>query len=81
MKLNDLKVIHDLYSQCLTQTLSKTTSNMKPEGVCGGPIHTTDFVQNYKYYYESKRFIASKTVTTTSVFKYMTFMPSKSVLK
>ena len=24
-KLNNLKVIHDLYSQCLTQTLSKTT--------------------------------------------------------
>jgi hypothetical protein len=32
-KLNDLKVIHDLYSQCLTQTLSKTTSFIKPEGV------------------------------------------------
>jgi hypothetical protein len=32
-KLNDLKVIHDLYSQCLTQTLSKTTSNREPEGV------------------------------------------------
>jgi hypothetical protein len=34
-KLNDLKVIHDLYSQCLTQTLSKTTSNREPEGVGG----------------------------------------------
>jgi hypothetical protein len=32
-KLNNLKVIHDLYSQCLTQTLSKTTSNREPEGV------------------------------------------------
>jgi hypothetical protein len=32
-KLNYLKVIHDLYSQCLTQTLSKTTSNREPEGV------------------------------------------------
>jgi hypothetical protein len=32
-KLNDLKVIHDLYSKCLTQTLSKTTSNREPEGV------------------------------------------------
>jgi hypothetical protein len=32
-KLNDLKVIHDLYLQCLTQTLSKTTSNREPEGV------------------------------------------------
>jgi hypothetical protein len=31
-KLNDLKVIHDLYSQRLTQTLTKTTSNRKPEG-------------------------------------------------
>jgi hypothetical protein len=31
-KLNDLKVIHDLYSQCLTQTLSKMTSFTKPEG-------------------------------------------------
>jgi hypothetical protein len=32
-KLDDLKVIHDLYSQYLTQTLSKTTSFTKPEGV------------------------------------------------
>jgi hypothetical protein len=32
-KLNNLKVIHDLYSQCLTQTLSKTTSITKPDGV------------------------------------------------
>jgi hypothetical protein len=32
-KLNDLKVIHDLYSQCLTQILSETTSNSEPEGV------------------------------------------------
>jgi hypothetical protein len=32
-KLNDLKVIHDLYSQCLTQILSKTTSSTKLEGV------------------------------------------------
>jgi hypothetical protein len=32
-KLNNLKVIHDLHSQCLTQILSKTTSNRKPEGV------------------------------------------------
>jgi hypothetical protein len=30
-KLNGLEVIHDLYSQCLTQNLSKTTSNIKPE--------------------------------------------------
>jgi hypothetical protein len=32
-KLNDLKVIHDLYSQCLTQSLSKTTSNRETKGV------------------------------------------------
>jgi hypothetical protein len=32
-KLNNLKVIHDFYSQCLTKTLSKTTSNTKLEGV------------------------------------------------
>jgi hypothetical protein len=32
-KLNDLKVIHDIHSQCLTQILSKTTSNREPEGV------------------------------------------------
>jgi hypothetical protein len=32
-KLNNLKVIHDLYSQCLTQTLSKTTSNREPKEV------------------------------------------------
>jgi hypothetical protein len=31
--LNDLKVIHDLYSQCLTQIMSKTTSFTKLEGV------------------------------------------------
>jgi hypothetical protein len=33
-KLNNLKVINDLYSQCLTQTLSKTTSKSDTEGVC-----------------------------------------------
>ena len=32
-KFNNLKVIHDLYSQCLTQTLSKTTFFMGTEGV------------------------------------------------
>jgi hypothetical protein len=32
-KLNDLKVIHDLYFQYLTQILSKTTSNTEAEGV------------------------------------------------
>ena len=32
-KLNNLKVIHDLYSQCLTQTLSKTTYFIGIEGV------------------------------------------------
>jgi len=31
--LNNLKVIDDLYSQCLTQTLSKTTSKSDTEGV------------------------------------------------
>lgn len=33
-KLNNLKVIYNLYSQCLTQTLSKTTSKSYTEGVC-----------------------------------------------
>jgi hypothetical protein len=33
-KLNELKVIHGLHSQCLTQILSKTTSFTEPEGVC-----------------------------------------------
>jgi hypothetical protein len=33
-KFNNLKVIHDLYSQCLTQILSKMFSFTKPEGVC-----------------------------------------------
>jgi hypothetical protein len=28
-----LKVIHDLYSKCLAQILSKTSSFTKPEGV------------------------------------------------
>ena len=32
-KLNNLKVIHDLYSQCLTQILSKTSSKSYMEGV------------------------------------------------
>ena len=32
-KLNNLKVIHDLYSQCLTQTLSIATSFTNLEGV------------------------------------------------
>jgi hypothetical protein len=32
-KINGLKVIHHLYSQCLTQILSKMTSFTKPEGV------------------------------------------------
>jgi len=32
-KLNNLKVIHDLCSQCLTQTLSETTFFMGIEGV------------------------------------------------
>jgi len=33
-KLNNLIVIDDLYSQCLTQTLSKTTSKLYTEEVC-----------------------------------------------
>jgi hypothetical protein len=32
-KLNNLKVITDLYSQCLTQILSKTTSKFNTEGI------------------------------------------------
>jgi hypothetical protein len=32
-KLNELKIIRDLYSQYLTQTLSTTTSFTNPEGV------------------------------------------------
>ena len=32
-KINNLKAIDDLYSQCLTQTLSKTTSFTSTEGV------------------------------------------------
>ena len=32
-KLNDLKIIHDLYSQCLTQILSKTSSISYIKGV------------------------------------------------
>jgi hypothetical protein len=34
-KLNNLKIIHDLYSQYLTQTLSKTTCNREPEILTG----------------------------------------------
>jgi hypothetical protein len=32
-KLNGLKVIYHLFSQCLTKILSKTTSFSKPDGV------------------------------------------------
>jgi len=32
-KLNNLKVIHNLYFQCLTQILSKTTFFMVIEGI------------------------------------------------
>jgi len=32
-KLNNLKVLDNLYSQCLTQILSKTTSFTNTEGV------------------------------------------------
>src|SRR6185437_6705951 len=35
LKLNNLKVIHDLYFQCLTQILSKTTFFTSLEGVVG----------------------------------------------
>jgi hypothetical protein len=37
-KLNNLKIIHDLYSQCLTQTLSKATSFNNLEEVFGKSI-------------------------------------------
>jgi hypothetical protein len=43
-KLNDLKVIRDLYFQCLTQTLSKTTSFTKPEGVCSSHVNTHPWI-------------------------------------
>ena len=33
IQLNNLKVIHNLYSECLTQTLSKTTFFSYTEGV------------------------------------------------
>ena len=33
LKLNNLKVIHDLYFQCLTQILSKTTFFSSMDGV------------------------------------------------
>ena len=36
-KLNNLKVIHDLYSQCLTQALSKTNLFFSTEGVLNLP--------------------------------------------
>ena len=32
-KFNKLKIINDLYSQCLTQTMSKTSSFTNTEGV------------------------------------------------
>ena len=33
LKLNNLRVIHDLYSQSLTQTLAKTSIILDMEGV------------------------------------------------
>jgi hypothetical protein len=59
-KLNNLNVIHDLYSQCLTQTLSKKSSNTNMEGVAKKLlwieptsaiqiVSTRDGTQNYGY--------------------------------
>jgi hypothetical protein len=46
-KLNDLKVIHLLYSQCLTKILSKTISFTKLEGVVSlNYIRYKDFTNN-----------------------------------
>jgi hypothetical protein len=42
-KLNNLKVIDDLYSQCLTQTLSKTSSKSDTVGV-HAPLHSSNLV-------------------------------------
>ena len=39
LKLKKLKVIHDLYSQCLTQTLSKMTFFSSMEGVLACWMH------------------------------------------
>jgi len=44
-KLNNLKVIHDLYSQCLTQTLSKTIFFVGIEGIL--PSSTKDECNSY----------------------------------
>jgi hypothetical protein len=52
-KLNDLKVIHDLYSQCLTQTMSKMTSNSELEGVRPNTIMISS---TYKFSCELKSY-------------------------
>jgi hypothetical protein len=53
-KLNNLKVLHDLYSQCLTQGLSKMTSFFNTEGVCNIQIkhlqHTCETAETFETY-------------------------------
>jgi meiotically up-regulated gene 157 (Mug157) protein len=42
-KLNNLKVIHSLYSQCLTQTLSKTISNRREQYIAPVVVMQVDY--------------------------------------
>jgi hypothetical protein len=47
-KLNNLKVIDNLYSQCLTQTLSKTSSKSYMEGVYVFEVYSENFYLNFR---------------------------------
>jgi len=51
-KLNNLKVIHDLYSQYLTQILSKTTLSVGTEGV----LTLTPHLEHVRQVYLEERF-------------------------
>jgi hypothetical protein len=46
-KLNDLKIIYDLYFQHLTQVLSQTTSFIKLEGVPNNVLLSYDTILFY----------------------------------
>ena len=45
-KLNNLKVIHDLYSQYLTQILSKTSYKSYMEGVHGQTLNNNPYYRS-----------------------------------
>ena len=49
LKLNNIKIIHNLYFQCLTQTLYKTTFFSTIEGVCFSKRSSNEDIKRYKW--------------------------------